>query len=120
MVNSYSQDNINLNAKLFVRQRVITGASSSSNLQASDSAGIVVVDTSVLHTVTLPLASIFPGGFFVYYLCPNAGSVANVAFARTAPNTINRKAANVTLTSDDDWILLVSDGSINWNAFIRA
>jgi len=120
MPEHHAQENINLNAKLFVRQRDILGAEAASAVQASDSAGIVTVDTTVVHTVTLPPASLFPRGFFVWYLCPSAGAVANVLFNRTPPDTINRKASNITLVADDDWILLVSNGQSNWNAFIGA
>lgn len=120
MTDSYGQENINLNAKLFVRQRVISGAVASSVVSAQDSAGIVAVNTTVVHTVTLPLAENFPKGFFTRYLTPNAGGVANVNFVRTAPDTINLKAANITLAADDDWVLFVSDGVSNWFAFIGA
>jgi len=119
MTTSYNQDNINLNAKLFVRQRVIDGAVAASSVTAQDSAGIVTVNTTVVHTVTLPAAASFPKGFFTRYLAPNAGSVANVIFARTAPDTINLKTANITLAADDNWVLLVSGGdNNNWSAFI--
>ena len=120
MTDSYGQENINLNAKLFVRQRVIDGAVATSTVTAQDSAGIVTVNTTVVHTVTLPLAASFPRGFFTRYLTPNAGAVANVIFARTVPDTINLKAVNVMLAADDDWILLVSNGEDNWSAFIGA
>ena len=119
MTTSYNQENINLNAKLFVRQRVIDGAVAASSVTAQDSAGIVTVNTTVVHTVTLPSAASFPKGFFTRYLAPNAASLANVIFARTAPDTINLKGVNITLTADNNWILLVSGGdSNNWNAFI--
>lgn len=120
MADSYGQENINLNAKLFVRQRIIDGTAAASVMSAQDSAGIVVVNTTVVHTVTLPLASSFPKGFFTRYLTPNAGSIANVNFSRTLPDTINLKEANITLIADDDWILFVSDGDSNWYAFIGA
>ena len=120
MTNTYTQENINLNAKLFVRQRGISGAESSSTVTPQDSAGIVTVNATVVHTVTLPPASTFPRGFFTRYLTPNAGTVANVIFARTAPDTINLKALDFTLAEDDDWVLLVSDGQSNWSAFIGA
>lgn len=113
------QDNINLNAKLFVRQRVVSGAVAASEVSPQDSAGIVTVNTSVIHTVTLPPSENFPRGFFTRYLAPNAGSVANVIFARTTPDTINLKASDITLNADDEWILLVSGGTDdNWSAFI--
>jgi hypothetical protein len=118
VTDSYNQENINLNAKLFVRQRVIAGADAASTVTAQDSAGIVTVNTTVVHTVTLPLASTFPRGFFTRYLAPNALSLANVIFVQTLPDTINLKPANITLAVDDGWVLLVSDGAANWNAFI--
>jgi len=117
VTDSYNQENINLNAKLFVRQRIISGADASSTVTAQDSAGVVTVNTTVLHTVTLPLAASFPKGFFTRYLAPNAFTLANVVFVQTLPDTINLKAANVTLAVDDAWVLLVSDGSANWLAF---
>ena len=105
---------------MFVRQRIISGADASSTITAQDSAGIVTVNTTVVHTVTLPLASTFPKGFFTRYLAPNAFTLANVAFVQTLPDTINLKAATIVLAADDDWILLVSDGVSNWIAFIGA
>lgn len=120
MTDSYNQENINLNAKLFVRQRVISGAEAASTVTAQDSAGIVTVNTTVVHTVTLPPAASFPRGFFTRYLAPNALTLASVVFVQTLPDTINLKAASVTLAVDDGWVLLVSDGASNWNAFIGA
>lgn len=120
MTDSYNQENINLNAKLFVRQRIISGADAASTVTAQDSAGVVTVNATVVHTVTLPLASSFPKGFFTRYLAPNALTFANVIFVQTLPDTINLKAANITLAADDDWVLLVSDGAANWLAFIGA
>ncbi|HUS84361.1 MAG TPA: hypothetical protein VMX56_04390 [Anaerolineales bacterium] len=120
VTDSYHQENINLNAKLFVRQRIISGAEATSTVTAQDSAGIVTVNTTVVHTVVLPLAGTYPKGFFTRYLAPNAGTVANVIFAQELPDTINLKAANITLAADDDWVLLVSDGTSNWTAFIGA
>jgi hypothetical protein len=119
MTNSYNQENINLNAKLFVRQRIISGAVAASSVTPQDSAGIVTVNTTVVHTVTLPPSASFPRGFFTRYLAPNAASLANIIFALTAPDTINLKVANITLAVDDGWVLLVSSGEgNNWNAFI--
>jgi len=120
MTDSYNQNDINLSGAFFEKQRVIEGADAASDVLISDSHALVTVDTTVVHTVTLPPASEFPRGFSVYYLTPNAGAVANVNFDRTAPDTINRKAANFILAADDDWVLLVSDGVSNWSALIGA
>lgn len=120
MTDTYGQENINLNAKLFVRQRIISGAVAASTVTAQDSAGIVTVNATVIHTVALPLAATFPKGFFTRYLAPNAGAVANIIFAQTLPDTINLKPANIVLAADDGWVLLVSDGVSNWIAFIGA
>lgn len=112
------QDDINLNAKLFVRQRVISGKESTSTLTGQDSAGIVTVNTTVIHAVTLPAVSRFPKGFFTRYLAPNAATwLAPVVLTPTAPDTINLKAASMTLSADGSWVLLVSDGVSNWQAF---
>jgi hypothetical protein len=117
MTDSYNQENINLNAKLFVRQRVISGAESASSVMPQDSAGIVGINTTVIHTVTIPPANSFPRGFFVRYMCSNA-SAFNVVFARTAPDTINLLASDITIATDQGWILLDTDGDSNWWAFV--
>lgn len=117
MTDSYNQENINLNAKLFVRQRVISGAEAASVVTPQDSAGIVGVNTTVVHTVTLPPAGSFPKGFFTRYICSNAAAF-NVIFARTVPDTINLLGADITITVNGGWILLVSDGNSNWWGFI--
>ena len=118
MTDSYNQENINLNAKLFVRQRIISGAEAASSVTAQDSAGIVGVNTTVIHTVTIPSADSFPRGFFVRYMCPNAAAF-NVNFVRTAPDTINLLASDFTISVNEGWVLLVSggQGSSNWWAF---
>ena len=117
MTDSYNQENINLNAKLFVRQRIIDGAEAASTVTAQDSAGIVAVNTSVIHTVSLPPATTFPKGFFTRYMCPNAAAF-NVIFARAATDTINLLAGDITIAANTGWVLLVSDGDTNWWGFV--